>query len=195
MSDEEKLNPISEAKLRANRENALKSTGPRTPEGKLKSSRNAVRHGILGSEKFLLAGSESRKEWLRFRRRIFAELQPVGELERFFADKVVWSMWRHRRLLHSEQQACKGAASSRDTNARLDLVLRYERGLENSIRKAMELLAACQRARARNSKTIRPDVLGSFREANLSASATDFAGPDAEVEGAQGNAGEGEPRT
>src|ERR1051326_8973710 len=39
--------PVSEARLRANRENAKKSTGPRTKEGKHRSSLNATRHSIL----------------------------------------------------------------------------------------------------------------------------------------------------
>ena len=39
--------PISEAKLRANRENAKKSTGPKTVRGKAYSRRNALKHGLL----------------------------------------------------------------------------------------------------------------------------------------------------
>jgi hypothetical protein len=35
-----------EKQLRANRENAMRSTGPKTAAGRLKSSRNALRHGL-----------------------------------------------------------------------------------------------------------------------------------------------------
>jgi hypothetical protein len=39
----------SEKQLKANRENAKRSTGPNTAAGRLKSSRNALRHGLSRS--------------------------------------------------------------------------------------------------------------------------------------------------
>ena len=39
---------ISERKIAANRENAKKSTGPRTARGRSRASRNALRHGLEG---------------------------------------------------------------------------------------------------------------------------------------------------
>ena len=40
--------PISEAKLAANRKNAMLSRGPSTPDGKAISRRNALKHGLTG---------------------------------------------------------------------------------------------------------------------------------------------------
>src|SRR5438445_8614712 len=39
---------VSEAQLNANRENALHSTGPRTPDGKAKAALNAGKHFLSG---------------------------------------------------------------------------------------------------------------------------------------------------
>ena len=38
--------PVSQAKLAANRENASKSTGLKSPSGKLAAARNALKHGL-----------------------------------------------------------------------------------------------------------------------------------------------------
>jgi hypothetical protein len=49
MADPNKIavkRPLSEARLMANRQNALRSTGPRTVSGKSRSSQNALKHGL-----------------------------------------------------------------------------------------------------------------------------------------------------
>ena len=44
---------ITPAQYEANRRNAQLSSGPKTPEGKAASSRNALKHGLLANEAVL----------------------------------------------------------------------------------------------------------------------------------------------
>jgi hypothetical protein len=94
----------SPKKIDANRRNALKSTGPRTPNGKKRVSRNATRHGFFA--KWLLIqgrdGDESKQEYDNFCAGIQKHYCPVGWLEELWAEKIaVWS-WRLRRLIRFE---------------------------------------------------------------------------------------------
>jgi len=91
----------TEEQIQANRQNALKSTGPKSPEGKHRAARNALKHGLL-SHDVLLPG-EKAKELRAFREAMFAELAPEGELEEFLADRVVESVWRLRRAVRMER--------------------------------------------------------------------------------------------
>ena len=91
---------ISERKLAANRTNALLSTGPRTPEGKRKSSRNALKHGLLSGQ--ILLHHENAEELAAFREALYQELQPIGALEELLVERIVSSAWLLRRALRAE---------------------------------------------------------------------------------------------
>ena len=84
----------------ANRLNATRSTGPRTPAGKALVALNAMKHGLLSRES--LVKSESEPELVDFGKRLRAQLAPVGELELLLADRIVSTAWRLRRLIAVE---------------------------------------------------------------------------------------------
>jgi hypothetical protein len=75
----------SAKKAQANRQNALKSTGPKTPEGKAAVRLNAVRHGLLSRE--VLLPSEDDIAFTELNERLGDELQPVGEMESLLVDR------------------------------------------------------------------------------------------------------------
>jgi hypothetical protein len=86
----------SEKKAQANRQNALKSTGPKTPEGKDAVRLNAMKYGLLCQE-VLLPGED--EEALReLSDHLWTELKPVGEMENLLVDRIIASHGRLRRL-------------------------------------------------------------------------------------------------
>jgi hypothetical protein len=86
----------SDRKAEVNRKNALKSTGPKTLEGKTAVRLNAVKHGLL-AEEILLPG-EDEAALRKLGDRLRTELQPVGELENMLVDRIISAHWRLRRL-------------------------------------------------------------------------------------------------
>jgi hypothetical protein len=86
----------SAKKAQANRQNALKSTGPKTPAGKDAVRLNAVRHGLLSRE--VLLPSEDEAALRDLNERLREELQPVKEMESLLVDRIVTAYWRLRRL-------------------------------------------------------------------------------------------------
>ena len=80
----------------ANRKNALKSTGPKTPAGKAKSSSNAIKHGIL-SKKTLVPG-EVETMLMALSSALYAAFQPADAVEELLVDDIVGLSWRIRRV-------------------------------------------------------------------------------------------------
>jgi hypothetical protein len=85
----------SEAQVLANRLNAQRSTGPRTPEGKAVVSQNAVKHGLLARE--AVSKGEDPGEFEFYRDQMLGELAPVGSVESVLAERVVSLSWRLQR--------------------------------------------------------------------------------------------------
>src|SRR5687768_1731541 len=91
---------ISERKRAANRANARRSTGPRTPAGKAAAARNALVHGLTA--RLILLPGEDPREYRRFARRILDELAPDGALQEELAGEVVDLSWKLRRVPGAE---------------------------------------------------------------------------------------------
>jgi len=84
--------PSSAARVRANRANAQKSTGPRDAS---RTRLNALKHGFFSKE--VVIEGESAREFAAFSRALLADLAPQGMLEELLADLVIASAWRLRR--------------------------------------------------------------------------------------------------
>jgi len=70
---------MTEKRLAANRRNALKSTGPRTKEGKARASMNALKHGLRASS-LAVPYLEDPEDWVAHRRLVLQDLAPAGYL-------------------------------------------------------------------------------------------------------------------
>src|SRR5512137_2235557 len=78
---------ISEKQLAANRANAAKSTGPRTPGGKARSAQNARKHGFAAST-FAVVRLEDLDEIAHLRADLMAVYQPVNSQELFAIERI-----------------------------------------------------------------------------------------------------------
>lgn len=94
---------VSEKQRIANHNNGLKSTGPKTVEGKRIASRNAVRHGLLSNAGLTVIRGEDRTEFKEFSDNLRGDLKPVGQLESLLAERITSFFWRLKRTSRMEQ--------------------------------------------------------------------------------------------
>jgi len=86
----------SDAKIAANRANALKSTGPRTERGKTKSRFNAVTHGIYATPPLLPAEDED--AYRAIQNHYWEFFDPLGPVENMLAHQIADLAWRLGRI-------------------------------------------------------------------------------------------------
>jgi hypothetical protein len=86
--------------ITANRVNALKSTGPRTPNGKHRSRQNALRHGLTAET--VITALEDAADYQALEASIMAEHQPRSATERELVARLASMLWRLRRATSIE---------------------------------------------------------------------------------------------
>ena len=90
----------TEAQIKANQENAKKSTGPATSEGKQRSSMNAMIHGIF-SKTPLLPG-ENQEQFKLLEDEIIKAYQPTDAMEYHLVQRIYLTCIRQIRLREAE---------------------------------------------------------------------------------------------
>src|SRR5579863_6614912 len=82
--------------INANRQNARRSTGPKSSGGKAASAMNSLKHGLLSQD--VLLPHEDPTELAELGERLRKEFNPIGELESVLADRIIGLAYRLRRL-------------------------------------------------------------------------------------------------
>ena len=151
----------SAAQLVANRANAQLSTGPRTPEGKSASSRNALKFGIHANA--LIIHGEDPDALAQLSADFHSQLKPNGELEAELVEVIVRSTWLQRRLSVIEAQVINSRLAARDSSdtplgdmfiqdcegpRTLDKIFRRQQSLQRDFFRALTELRRLQEQRA-----------------------------------------------
>jgi hypothetical protein len=90
----------TEKQIAANRANAAKSTGAKTPAGRAASSRNAAKHNLL-TRSFVLKG-ECPARFEAFVASFYAEYNPSTPTETALVDTMATARWRLIRMSNLE---------------------------------------------------------------------------------------------
>ena len=95
---------ISKKQLKANRQNAKKSTGPKTEAGKAIAARNALKHGLYSNQLILNSShlKENKIEFLLMLQSLRDELAPRTVSEDYLVQKIAACYWRSRRVIAAE---------------------------------------------------------------------------------------------
>jgi len=90
------------AQILANRQNAQKSTGPKSVEGKAIVAKNAIKHGLFAIEEVIKG--EKQADFDLFSEKMLEELHPAGAVESMLAERIISLSWRLNRIIRIQNQ-------------------------------------------------------------------------------------------
>ena len=132
----------TEAQIAANQQNAQKSTGPVTEEGKAAVSENRISHGMTG--RFRILGWEDAEQFQQLVTSIYTEQKPTTDSERRLVESMIQHFWLMQRAITLQDQCLEslsiGEPLDTPDQKRLSLYLRYQTTHERAYYKAMREL-------------------------------------------------------
>jgi hypothetical protein len=145
---------LSHARAAASRKNGARSRGPKTPEGKARSAKNALRHG-LRAQKYVVLPDEDAAEFAALEAALTEELAPAGVLQSVLVQRIAAAAWRLSRAERLETElfaenglpdGTLGLALIRDGNraGAFGTLLRYRGGALAEFWRALRTLKALQ---------------------------------------------------
>jgi len=147
----------SEKQLDANRQNALKSTGPASIEGKSRASKNAIKHGVLSKD--LVVSGEKTSEYQAFHQNLIEAFHPECAIEALLVEKIACLAWRQRRAIQAESSLFHKGLSNEWNRKSLESFFqgreggclqnlsRYEANIEKNFYRALHQLKELQKVR------------------------------------------------
>jgi hypothetical protein len=134
----------------ANRRNALRSTGPRTPEGKAAVSMNALKHGLRA--RTVVLPSENAEEFHQLCDDLEAEWQPQSRSEQFYVEQMAVSQWKLNRMEIGEVNVFTNETRAQTQLPMLDRLWQAQCRLERSYARAQRDLERLQQSRRKQAQ-------------------------------------------
>jgi len=156
---------VSQLKSDTARANGAKSRGPTTPEGKEKSSRNALKHGLTAGAANILLDCEDPDEFEQTFNKLHGIHEPATPAENDIVEEMVAASWRIRRMWTIEtnlfnieiltQQSSPSVSEGADPGIHLAMAYRTLSDDSRSLALASRYEARLQRLYDRAYKTLR----------------------------------------
>jgi hypothetical protein len=193
---------VSNLKSETARANGAKSRGPTTDEGKEKSSRNSLKHGLTAGSGNILLDCESQDEFDEVQKKLLGIHEPATPAEKDIVEEMIAARWRTRRMWTIETNLLNVEILTRqsspsvsegdpgvhlamafrklaDDSRSLALASRYEARLQRVYDRAYKTLRELQQARKSEPPKQPPNIrIKWFNPNNPSASAGESAEPN-----------------
>ena len=137
-----------------NKQNAQHSTGPRTAEGKLASSRNSFKHGLYSRN--LVIQGEDPADLDDLRDDLRREHQPANTTEEILVNELAENYWRLRRMRRYETRvmASETAEEFAQKMSLLPLIQRTMSSAERAFHRALGILRQLQKERLKQTAPV-----------------------------------------
>src|SRR5271165_2397169 len=141
----------TQSQKEANKLNAQKSTGPKSEEGKAKSSLNRLSHGLASSA--TIVPGEDPEEFKALLTDLAGEYDPATATEQILVEKMALSQWLSLRAFRLQGEAFLNEQLMGDSFAipkTLGLLIRYQTSAERTFHRAHNELVKAQKERKKS---------------------------------------------